>query len=124
MSIIYVACGGAIGASLRYLIVSGVAKWTSLLFPLGTLCVNVVGSLIIGVVMAQLSKITIAHYQQFYTFWVVGILGGFTTFSAFSYDVVMLLQRQQLGYALLYIGGSVLLSLAAVLVGYYGIKIS
>jgi CrcB protein len=90
-------------------------QWHPQQFPVGTLLVNVVGSLIMGLLMAKLLQ---ADSQSARLFFVTGVLGGFTTFSAFSWDALQLLQRGAFGSAALYIGGSVFLSLAAVAAGY------
>jgi CrcB protein len=113
--ILYVAAGGAIGALLRLCSVQLVMQWHPQQFPVGTLLVNVVGSLIMGLLMAKLLQ---ADSQSARLFFVTGVLGGFTTFSAFSWDALQLLQRGAFGSAALYIGGSVFLSLAAVAAGY------
>ncbi len=113
--ILYVAAGGAIGALLRYCSVQWVMQLHPQQFPSGTLLVNVVGSLIMGLLMAKLLQ---HDSQAARLFFITGVLGGFTTFSAFSWDALQLLQRGAFGSAALYIGGSVFLSLAAVAAGY------
>lgn len=113
MSILLVAMGGAIGCVLRFMAINTVARFNPSIFPLGTMVVNIVGSLLIGFALAKYGNLSNAR-----AFFVTGILGGFTTFSAFSWDAMGLLHRQQYGDALLYIGGSVALSLAAVMLGF------
>jgi len=112
--ILLVASGGAIGAVLRYVAIQQVMLHP---FPLGTMLVNIVGSLVIGVLMAKFA--VQENTETARLFLVTGILGGFTTFSAFSWDALQLLQRGQLAQAAAYIGGSVALSMMAVGVGYY-----
>jgi CrcB protein len=115
-SIFYVAAGGAIGAVLRYIMIQGlVLRLHPLPFPLGTMLVNILGSFAIGLVMARLVG---AGQESLRLFLVTGILGGFTTFSAFSWDVLQILERGQMVQAALYILGSVLLSLLAAYAGY------
>ncbi|UOA30833.1 Putative fluoride ion transporter CrcB [Sulfitobacter sp. DSM 110093] len=105
-TLIMVALGGALGASLRFLV--GVAVG----FPLGTLAVNVTGSLAIGVVWVLADKTSLLL-----PFLMTGLLGGFTTFSAFSLDTLRLLEAGRAGVAFSYVGASVILSLAACLLG-------
>lgn len=101
-----VALGGAAGSVLRYLTVQAVGS------PLGTLLVNVVGSFVIGVLFVGL-----AGRGAVAPLFMAGLLGGFTTFSAFSLDALRLWQAGQGGQAFLYVGASVGLSLAAVALG-------
>jgi len=91
MEYIAIALGGGIGAVLRYGITVLVQSWTGPGFPFGTLMVNVVGSLLIGFVVVFL------HHRYhgneiIRLFLVIGVLGGFTTFSTFSLDTVYLIQ--------------------------------
>ena len=88
--ILAVASGGALGAVLRYFL----SGWAQILggarFPWGTLAVNVLGSFVIGVLMAAfLEHATTSPVTR--AFWVIGVIGGFTTYSAFSYETVTLL---------------------------------
>lgn len=101
-----VALGGAIGSVLRYLMVSAVAA------PLGTAIVNIIGSFIMGALFILLSGRT-----PLSALLITGVLGGFTTFSAFSLDAFRLWQTGQTTQACLYVAASVLLSLIAVAVG-------
>ncbi len=114
--ILYVAAGGAIGASMRYL----TGLWATRLFghgfPHGTLACNVIGSLLMGMVIVWLA-LKVSGWPEARAFLTVGVLGGFTTFSAFSLDVVSLYERKALGLAVLYITGSVALSIMAVFAG-------
>lgn len=114
--LICVALGGAIGASLRHL--SGV--WLFRLlgpgFPYGTLFVNVVGSLAMGVLIASLLKFDISS-TNWRLFLVTGLLGGFTTFSAFSLDAITLWERGELFAAFSYVITSVVVSILALWAG-------
>lgn len=109
-----VALGGAIGASLRYASNIGAMRLFGPGFPYGTLFVNIAGSFLMGVLVVTLAKKGGTHLAPFL---MTGILGGFTTFSAFSLDVFTIYERGQAGTALLYVAASVLLSLAALGVG-------
>ncbi len=112
-----VALGGAIGASLRHLCGMLTLRIMGPGFPWGTLFVNVVGSLIMGVFIVWLVKRTGATSQEVRLFFATGVLGGFTTFSAFSLDMANLIERGANGPALAYLLGSVLLSILAVFIG-------
>ena len=99
----YVALGGALGSVARYLVGLAVA------FPLGTLTVNVIGSFAIGFVWAtQIDKVSFVMPLVMF-----GVLGGFTTFSSFSLDVMRLVEDGRLGAAGAYVLASVILSLLA-----------
>lgn len=113
---IHVALGGALGAMMRY--VSGVAilKLFGTGFPLGVLFVNVLGSGIMGMCVVYLGQKGLSHWTPFL---MTGILGGFTTFSAFSLEAYTLFERGQIGAAALYVSLSVGLSLAALVVGIF-----
>lgn len=111
-----VGLGGALGAIARYLMVSGVNNFWKADFPLSTFLVNMLGSFVIG----ALTEFMLQH-EDFNLTWrlflVTGILGGFTTFSAFSLDTGFLLQKGEFFSAALYVCGSVFVSLAAFFVG-------
>ena len=111
-----VACGGALGAMGRHLISGQVMRWAGGGFPWGTLTVNVVGSFLLGLLVEYLAQRWPAT-QEIRGFLVVGVLGGFTTFSAFSLDAVLLLERGSLTPAFAYIGGNVLLSIGGMFAG-------
>ena len=114
--ILMVALGGATGAIGRYLVGVGAARFIGAGFPWGTLIVNVVGSLIMGVLIAAFAlRYSISNEMR--AFLTVGILGGFTTFSAFSLDFAVLMERKDYGLAMLYLGSSVGLSILALFVG-------
>jgi CrcB protein len=106
MTYIQVALGGAIGSVLRYLAVAAFGA------PMGTLAVNVLGSFVMGALFVALT--TRAGLSPLL---MSGVLGGFTTFSAFSLDTLKLWQAGQALPALAYVGASVLLSLGAVALG-------
>ncbi len=112
------AAGGAIGAGGRYLVNVGVGRLIGVTaaFPWPTFVVNVVGSFLMGVVIGLLA-LKFSGSTEIRTFIATGILGGFTTFSAFSADVVALLDRSDTGLAFVYILASVLLAVAGLLAG-------
>ena len=113
--ILTVATGGAIGSLLRYAAVQLTMRLHSAPFPLGTMVVNIIGSFIIGLMMAKFLQ---HDSESARLFFITGVLGGFTTFSAFSWDALYMLQRGAFTSAAFYIGGSVILSLAAVAAGF------
>lgn len=111
-----VALGGALGASLRYLTNVGAMRLLGPGFPFGTMIVNIVGSFVMGVIVVVLSRKGGTYLAPLL---MTGLLGGFTTFSAFSLDALTLWERGQTGLAMAYVLGSVLLSLAAITAGLF-----
>jgi CrcB protein len=109
-----VALGGAIGASGRYLISTGVHRLLGAGFPYGTLTVNVLGSFLIGFLFVYFEH-TISPVQK--ALLVTGMLGALTTFSTFSLESLLMLQDGLIFKALLNIGINVLLCLGATLAG-------
>ena len=116
-TILAVALGGALGSVGRYLVVDGMGRLTGPAFPWGTMTVNGVGGFAIGL----LAGLFAAHQglAEWRYFLVTGVLGGFTTFSAFSLDAVALAQRGAWADAALYVGGSVVVSLAGTVAGFW-----
>jgi CrcB protein len=114
-----VSAGGAIGSLARFWLAAAMTVLTGPRFPWGTLLINVVGSGIIGWVAAvTLAPARVAMHPDLRVFLMVGICGGFTTFSAFSLQTLELLQAGEVGPAAGYIAGSVVLCLAAVCGGW------
>ena len=113
-TLLQVALGGAIGASLRWAV--GLTflgqGWQG--FPLAVLVVNVLGSFIMGVCFVVLSERELMHVAPFL---MVGVLGGFTTFSAFSLETLVLIERGDWGMALGYVALSVALSVGGLVAG-------
>lgn len=115
-SIFAVAVGGAIGATGRYLFNLQMLRLLGPNFPWGTFGVNVIGSFIMGLV-AGLFALRLDLSAEMRSFITTGILGGFTTFSAFSLDAANMMERGQHALAAAYIGGSVALGLAGLFFG-------
>jgi len=114
-ALLQVALGGAIGASLRYLAGIGVLRLVGHTpFPLAILSVNVLGSFLMGLFVAAAAHRGLTHLSPLVA---TGVLGGFTTFSAFSLEVVTLYERGDLGQAALYVGLSVVLSVGGLMLG-------
>lgn len=118
MNLIYVASGGALGSVVRYLMMSVITKVAGYDFPYGTLAVNIIGSCLMGVLIGWLAKAS-GGFEQARVFIGVGVLGGFTTFSAFSLDVVTMFERGDHVGVLLYIFASVTCSVIALFAGLY-----
>ncbi|APC90841.1 MULTISPECIES: fluoride efflux transporter CrcB [Francisella] len=119
--LLLVGVGGGLGAMARFALVQATAS-ISKQIPLGVLICNVLGSLLIGILAAFLIKTNLFNEDiSAYTrsLLVTGFLGGFTTFSSFSLDILNLLQRGEFFIAIGYILVSVLASLIAVILGFY-----
>ena len=115
-SYLIVALGSALGGALRHGVNVAGARLLGTGWPYGTFTVNVAGSFAIGAIVAYFAlrgHVTSAWLL----FLTTGVLGGFTTFSAFSLDVVLLYERGHTGLAALYVGGSVVVSVAAAFLG-------
>lgn len=114
-TLLQVALGGAIGASLRYSAGVGVLRlFGPQPFPLGVVSVNILGSFLMGVFVVIAAHRGLTHLNPFV---VTGILGGFTTFSAFSLETVTLIERGQVGLAGAYVAVSVLGSVGGLMAG-------
>ena len=121
--VMMVALGGALGSVARYKLGGVVLHQTQALnFPFSTFCVNVLGCLVIGLLAA-----VVEHHDLFSTqarlFLFTGLLGGFTTFSAFGYETLFLFRRGLWSISMLYVGLSVFCGLAAVFVGFKTIEL-
>ena len=109
-----VAIGGALGASARHLASVAAVRLFGPGFPWATVAVNVAGSFLMGVLVVALAHKDATRLAPFL---MTGVLGGFTTFSAFSLDALTLWERGQTVLASAYVAGSVALSLAAIVLG-------
>lgn len=122
MSLILVFLGGGLGAVTRHSLSTFVMRYASGGFPWGTLAVNLIGAFLIGLII-ELSALRLSLSQDMKLLLVTGILGGFTTFSAFSLETVLLLQRGDWGQALAYVLMSVLGCVALVYAGMTAIRV-
>ena len=112
-----VGTGGFLGAIARYGLGGLIHRWTDTLFPAGTLAVNTVGCLVIGVLMSLVEDRQLLT-PNVRVFLMIGVLGGFTTFSSFGYETVELMRHGALRLVFWNVAGNVLLGLAAVLLGW------
>lgn len=116
--LLIVAAGGALGAVARYGVgVSAQRLLPTAQWPWATLTVNVVGGLLMGLLAGWLAFRSGAHSESLRLFAAVGVLGGFTTFSAFSLEAALMIERRQLAMAGGYVAASVVLSIAALFIG-------
>jgi len=115
--ILQVALGGAIGASMRHLSGGMMIRALGTGFPYGTMFVNIVGSFLMGLAAIYLMERMDGSFGRFAPFLMTGILGGFTTFSAYSLDALYLIERGRMLAALVYMGGSVALAMLALVAG-------
>lgn len=113
-TLLQVALGGALGASLRWGVGLGVLRLVGPGFPVATLAINVLGSLLMGAFAMLAARRGMSHLAPFA---MTGVLGGFTTFSAFSLETVTLLERGRVGAAASYVALSVGLSIGALMLG-------
>jgi CrcB protein len=116
MGYLIVFLGGGVGAAMRHGINIAIARVLGTAFPYATLLINISGSFIMGLIVAYLAFKGDAsqHWRLFLT---TGILGGYTTFSAFSLDAALLYERGEIGMAALYVVASVAISIAGLFAG-------
>jgi len=109
-----VALGGALGATLRYATMLGATRILGAGYPVGTIFINILGSFIMGFLVIILDQ---RNWLNLCPFLMIGMLGGFTTFSAFSLDAYMLFEQDNIVGSVLYVTISVLFSITALLAG-------
>ncbi|MEQ1901549.1 MAG: fluoride efflux transporter CrcB [Devosia sp.] len=115
-----VGLGGALGSMARYGSGVLVGRLWATTFPLATLLINIAGSLAMGLLVGYLARTTPAWQADARLFMAVGVFGGFTTFSAFSLDAIYLIERGEVAQAVLYVGVSVIVAIAAL---YFGLVV-
>jgi len=117
-----IAIGGALGSLARYAVASLVqsAAWPG--FPWGIFAVNISGGFIMGVIV-ELGALKLHFTPELRAFLTVGVLGGYTTFSTFSLDSALLIERGAYASAAMYIAGSALLSVAALFAGLWIVRV-
>lgn len=115
MQLLLVAVGGALGAVTRYVLGTWIARIFGPDFPMGTFVINVSGAFVFGVVLGLANDGILSANARL--FLAVGVLGGYTTFSTFSYETLSLLQDGTMGLALLNVAGQLLLGVGAAYLG-------
>ncbi len=116
MNYLLVFIGGGLGSSLRHTINMVSTRYLGTAFPYHTFIINITGSIVMGLIAGYLAFKGDAA-QSWRLFLMTGILGGYTTFSAFSLDTAMLYERGEIGLAVLYVLGSVVISIAGLFAG-------
>ncbi|MBC8519215.1 MAG: fluoride efflux transporter CrcB [Gammaproteobacteria bacterium] len=116
MQLIAIAVGGALGSVMRYLVSNGIYGWLGRGFPWGTMTVNVLGSLVMGLLFVLLTE-RLALGPQWRAFLLIGFLGAFTTFSSFSMETLNLLEGGEVMRAVLNMVGSVVVCVGAAWLG-------
>lgn len=117
MNYLFVMVGGAIGSAARYFVGQQVGRLLGTGWPWGTFAVNLIGGLAMGVLVATLALRGEADQERWRALLGVGVLGGFTTFSAFSLESALMIERKDYMLAALYVVASATLSIAAVFAG-------
>jgi len=112
-----VAIGGAIGSVLRYGAGVFVGSLWRNSFPLGTLLINIAGSLVMGLFVGLMARLLPTWQNDARLFFAVGVLGGFTTFSSFSLDAISMIERGDVLLATLYVVLSVAIAVPALYIG-------
>ena len=118
-----VGIGGALGAMARYWAGTAIGSLANG-FPTATFLVNIVGSIAMGLLVGFLARTTPQFQDEIRLFVAVGIFGGFTTFSSFSLDAITLIERGDYMLAAFYIVGSVLLSVAGLMMGLWAMRVT
>jgi CrcB protein len=116
MGFVIVFLGGGLGAALRHGVNIAAARLLGTVFPYGTFFINVVGSLAMGLI-AEFFALKSGLPQHWRLFLTTGVLGGFTTFSAFSLEAALLYERGQVAGAAIYVVASVVLAIGALFAG-------
>lgn len=117
MTALWVGIAGGLGSAARYLVGVGATRWLGGRFPYGTLAVNVIGSIAIGLVFALAASRADLIEARTRIVLTTGFLGGFTTYSAFAYDSLLLLDKRGAGVFALYIGLTLVAGIAGCWIG-------
>ncbi len=117
-TILLIAIGGGIGSVFRYFTTVIVQKYYASVFPLATFVANILGCLLIGIIIGLLEKNQISN-SNLKWFLITGFCGGFTTFSAFGYENITLLQSNNATLMLMYIGTSIIVGMFAIWLGLF-----
>jgi CrcB protein len=117
VNLLFIAIGGAIGSVARYLLSTVVLRVSGTLFPLGTLAVNAIGCFVFGVI-AGAAEQRVALPPEARLFLLVGVLGGFTTFSSYAYESFALIRDGQMLWATINLVAQVVIGVMSVAVGF------
>lgn len=117
--VLLVAVGGAAGSVARYLVGTAALRWIGPGWPWGTLTVNIVGGFLMGVVTGWLAFRAAGQQETFRVLLATGVLGGFTTFSAFSLETALMIEKRAYGSAFTYTAVSVVFALTALFAGLF-----
>lgn len=118
MEYVVIFIGGGIGAVTRFVLSSALQRAAGPAFPWGTLAVNMIGCLLVGIA-AELIRVRVDWHSNVRLFLIVGILGGFTTFSSFGYETLSLIQSEKYLEAIGNAAGQVLGGVLLVALGFY-----
>ncbi len=121
LGFLIVFLGGGVGAALRHSVNLAATRLVGTTFPYGTMVINIVGSLTMGLIVEYFA-VKGGLPQRWLLFLTTGVLGGFTTFSAFSLETVLLYERGRTAAAAAYATGSVVLAIAALFAGFFIIR--
>ncbi|MGE3797102.1 MAG: fluoride efflux transporter CrcB [Thermomicrobiales bacterium] len=121
MTVLWIGLGGFLGANARYFLGRAILERYGATFPWGTFAVNLIGSLLIGVIMESLGERMIVN-PAYRLFLVVGFLGGFTTFSAFAFETASLLEDDKFARAGAYVLGSNIIAITACIGGMWLVR--
>ncbi|CAO3407323.1 fluoride efflux transporter CrcB [Azospirillum largimobile] len=121
MSLLAVAVGGAAGSVARYLMLLAVMQWAGTRFPVGTIIVNVIGCTVMGV-LSELAALAWSPSPELRALLLVGVLGGFTTFSSFTLDIGVLVARDEFAAAAGYFLASTLFSVVGFFAGLWAVR--
>lgn len=121
MSLLAVAVGGAAGSVARYLMLMAVMQWAGTRFPVGTIIVNVIGCTVMGV-LSELATLAWSPSPELRALLLVGVLGGFTTFSSFTLDIGLLVARDEFAAAAGYFLASTLFSVVGFFAGLWAVR--
>jgi CrcB protein len=117
LNILLVAVGGAFGSVCRYLLNVGMTRAVGPGFPYGTLAANILGGVLMGALVSALALRGGADQERWRLLIGVGVLGGFTTFSSFSLDTALMIERRQWDIAAVYVTASVIAAIGGLFVG-------
>ncbi len=117
LNVLLVALGGAFGSVSRYLLNNQVRAWLGTGWPSGIFTINVLGGFLMGCLVSALALRSGADQEKWRVLIGIGVLGGFTTFSSFSLDVALMIERREWAGAVLYSLGSVVLSVVGLFAG-------